>query len=146
MKQREIMDIGEVSRRSGLPASTLRYYEEKGLIRSVGRHGLRRLFDSSVLNKLALIALGRNASFTLNEIGAMFTAEGRLQIDRDRLLERANELDQNIKQLTAMRNGLRHVAKCQAPSHLECPKFLRLLRTASSKPVMRQTQLVRKSR
>ncbi|WP_260440806.1 MerR family DNA-binding transcriptional regulator, partial [Pseudomonas aeruginosa] len=37
------LDIGEVARRSGVPASTLRYYEEKGLIASSGRHGLRRL-------------------------------------------------------------------------------------------------------
>jgi DNA-binding transcriptional MerR regulator len=36
------MDIGEVARRCGLPSSTLRYYEEKGLIRSIGRRGLSR--------------------------------------------------------------------------------------------------------
>jgi DNA-binding transcriptional MerR regulator len=39
------MDIAEVARISGVPASALRYYEEKGLIASVGRRGLRRLFD-----------------------------------------------------------------------------------------------------
>ena len=55
------LDIAEVSRRSGLSAATLRFYEEKGLIRSVGRHGLRRLFDSGVLERLALIAVGRPA-------------------------------------------------------------------------------------
>ena len=36
------MDITEVAKRSGVPASTLRFYEEKGLIASVGRRGLRR--------------------------------------------------------------------------------------------------------
>lgn len=40
------MDIAEVSRRSGLPASALRFYEDKGLIRSIGRRGLRRLFSA----------------------------------------------------------------------------------------------------
>ena len=60
------MDIGEVSRRSGIPASTLRFYEEKGLIASGGRRGLRRLFDSGVLDRLALIALGSAAGFSLN--------------------------------------------------------------------------------
>ena len=70
------MDIGEVSKTSGLPASTLRYYEEKGLIRSSGRNGLRRLFDAGVIAQLALISLGRNAGFSLDEIGAMFTADG----------------------------------------------------------------------
>ena len=52
------MDINEVSKASGLPASTLRYYEEKGLIRSIGRNGLRRVFAESVLQRLSLIALG----------------------------------------------------------------------------------------
>ena len=51
------MDIAEVAKRSGVPASTLRYYEEKGLIASVGRQGLRRVFTPNVLNQLALIAL-----------------------------------------------------------------------------------------
>ena len=50
------LDIGEVARRSGVPASTLRYYEEKGLIASSGRHGLRRLFDAGVLERLAPVS------------------------------------------------------------------------------------------
>ena len=52
------LDIAEVARRSGVPASTLRYYEERGLIAPIGRRGLRRLFDAGVLERLALIGLG----------------------------------------------------------------------------------------
>ena len=48
------MDIGEVAQRARLTASTLRFYEEKGLIRSVGRRGLRRQFKPDVLERLAL--------------------------------------------------------------------------------------------
>lgn len=70
------MDITEVARRSGLPASTLRFYEEKGLIASIGRHGLHRVFDPGVLERLALIALGRSAGFSLNEIAQMFAPDG----------------------------------------------------------------------
>jgi len=118
------MDIGEVVKETGLEASTLRYYEEKGLIKSVGRNGLRRVFDKSVLDRLALIALGQSAGFSLQEIEEMFTSDGP-QIDRDQLLEKADELDQKIKQLSAMRDGLRHAAACPASSHFECPNFLR---------------------
>ena len=71
------MDITEVTRRSGLPASTLRFYEQKGLIRSIGRRGLRRLFDPSVVERLALIALGRSAGFSLDEMARMFGPNGR---------------------------------------------------------------------
>ena len=125
------LDIGEVAQRSGVPASTLRYYEEKGLIRSIGRSGLRRLFDARVLERLALITVGRAAGFSLDDIARMFTPDGP-RIDRQMLAAKAQELDETIQRLSTMRDGLRHAAKCGAPSHMECPKFRRLLRAAAS--------------
>jgi DNA-binding transcriptional MerR regulator len=89
------MDISEVAKATGLPASTLRFYEEKGLIRSTGRLGLRRLFSANVIERLALIALGRNAGFSLDEIGEMFTPEGP-DINRALLLAKADALDRKI--------------------------------------------------
>jgi DNA-binding transcriptional MerR regulator len=126
------MDITEVAQRSGLPASTLRFYEEKRLIASIGRRGLRRLFDPSVLERLALIALGRAAGFSLDEIALMFAADGRPRIDRRMLAAKAEELDGTIRKLSAMRDGLRHAAACPAPSHMECPTFRRILRATAS--------------
>lgn len=126
------LDIGEVARRSGLPASTLRFYESKGLIASVGRQGLRRLFDAGVVERLALIALGRAAGFSLDAIARMFAPDGKPQIDRQLLRDKAQELDQTIRRLGAMRDGLRHAAACRAPSHMECPTFRRILRAAES--------------
>jgi DNA-binding transcriptional MerR regulator len=123
------MDIAEVARVSGLPASTLRFYEEKGLIQSNGRQGLRRLYSADVIERLALISLGRSAGFSLDEIGEMFTPEGP-DIDRTLLLAKADEMDRKIRELTSMRDGLRHAAACKAPNHFECPTFLRLLRVA----------------
>ena len=88
-----MLDITEVVRRSGVPASTLRYYEEKGLILSTGRRGLKRIFAPGILDQLALIALGRAAGFSLDEIGEMFDAGGEPSIDRDALSAKADELD-----------------------------------------------------
>jgi DNA-binding transcriptional MerR regulator len=126
------MDISEVASRSGLPTSTLRYYEEKGLIASIGRRGLHRLFDPSVLERLALISLGRVAGFSLDEIARMFAPDGRPRIDRRRLAARADEVDAMIRKLGSLRDGLRHAAACPAPSHLECPTFRRILRAAAA--------------
>jgi len=123
-------DIADVARRSGVPASTLRYYEEKGLITSNGRRGLKRTFDPDVFEKLGLIALGRASGFTLDEIAAMMSPDGP-RIDRGRLTEKADELDEKIRQLTVMRDGLRHASACRAPSHMECPTFRRILRAAT---------------
>lgn len=126
------MDIAEVAKQSGLPASTLRYYEEKGLIASTGRQGLRRLFEASVLERLALIALGRAAGFSLDEIAMLFGPDGRPSIDRRMLSEKADEIDGMVKRLKAMSDGLRHAAVCPAQSHMECPTFRRLLRAAAA--------------
>lgn len=126
------MDIAEVARRSGVRASALRYYEEKGLIASTGRQGLRRSFSPAVLDQLALIALGQAAGFSLDEIGAMFSADGQPSIDRSALSAKADEIDTLVKRLKAMSHGLRHAAVCPAPSHAQCPTFQRLLRAASA--------------
>ncbi len=126
------LDIAEVAEVCRLPASALRFYEEKGLIKSIGRRGLRRVYAAGVVERLALIALGRAAGFSLEEIAAMFAPDGRLRIDRQKLAAKAKELDETIKQLTAMRDGLKHAVNCKAPSHMECPKFRRILQAAAS--------------
>jgi DNA-binding transcriptional MerR regulator len=126
------LDIADVARRSGVPASALRFYEEKGLIASIGRRGLKRLFDPSILERLTLIALGRAAGFSLREIAAMFAPDGRPSIDRRKLAAKAETLDRTIREMTALRDGLRHAAVCPARSHLECPSFRRLLRAAKA--------------
>lgn len=132
------MDIAEVARRSGVPASTLRFYEEKGLIASVGRQGLRRLFPPGVLDQLALIALGQAAGLSLDEIGTMFAPDGRTSIDRRLLAARADEIDAQVRRLKAMSVGLRHAAACPAPTHAECPTFQRLLRAAAEGSLQRR--------
>ncbi|MEM5430601.1 helix-turn-helix domain-containing protein [Cupriavidus oxalaticus] len=126
------LDIAEVAQQAGVPASTLRFYEEKGLIAPIGRRGMRRVYDAGVLERLALIALGRAAGFSLDDIARMFSPEGGPKIDRKLLAAKADELDRTIRKLTAMRDGLRHAAACPAPSHMECPTFRRILGAASS--------------
>ena len=134
------LDIAEVAQQSGIPASALRFYEEKGLIASVGRRGLRRLFNAGVLERLALIALGRTAGFSLDEIARMFARNGQPRIERHMLVAKAEELDKKVRELGAMRDGLRHAAACSAPSHMECPKFRRIVRAAASGAIGARTQ------
>jgi len=59
----------------------------------------------------------------------MMSEEGP-RIERTALVSKAEELDEKIRQLTIMRDGLRHAANCRAPSHMECPHFRRILRAA----------------
>jgi DNA-binding transcriptional MerR regulator len=129
----KLMDISEVAKQSGLPAATLRFYEEKGLIESLGRRGLRRTFDHDVLGRLSLIALGRVAGFSLEEIGTLLGTTQRPELDKTLLAAKAEELARTIRQLDALKSGLEHAAKCAAPSHMECPSFRRLLKIAAGR-------------
>lgn len=133
------MDIGEVARRSGLPASTLRYYEDKGLIRSIGRRGLSRVFAADVLEQLAMIALGQAAAFSLDDIAAMLDANGNPTIDHQQLAEKADELDRTIQHLSAVRDALRRAAACPAPSHAACSRFQAMLNAVGPGGLKRKT-------
>ena len=126
------MDIAEVAKHTGVPASTLRYYEKQGLIASVGRQGIRRRFAPGVLDQLALISLGQAAGPSLDEIRSMRRPSGQPSIDRQMLADKADEIDALIKRLRAVSRGLRHAAACPAPSHAECPSFQKLLKAAAS--------------
>ena len=139
------LDIGEVAAQCGLPTSTLRFYEERGLIKSIGRRGLRRVFPAGVIERLTLIALGRSAGFSLEEIAAMFAPDGRLRVDRQKLAAKAKELDATIRRLSTVSKALRHAANCKAPSHIECPKFRRIMKAAAGRPVDTRTKAARKA-
>ncbi|MDX6914188.1 helix-turn-helix domain-containing protein [Pectobacterium carotovorum] len=138
------MDIGEIAEKSGITPSALRYYEEIGLIASVSRHGLRRQFPADVLLQLRLITLGKSAGFSLQEIAGMFNKNGMPDLPRTVLHKKADEIDQQIHELKILRDTLRHVADCPAPSHMECPTFRKLVETThrrrdkASKPATRK--------
>ena len=132
------MDIAEVARRAGVPSSTLRYYEKIGLIQSTGPQGARRQFAPTVLNQLAMIALGQAAGLSLDEVHSMLQPGGAVNIDRQLLAAKADSIDATIKQLRAVSRGLRHAAACPAPSHAECPTFQGLLKSAASGALDRQ--------
>ncbi len=125
-----MLDISELSRASGFAASKLRYYEELGLIQSAGRKGLKRVYEEQVKTRLSLVSLGQIAGFSLTEIGELLGADDKPELDLDALDARACELEDRIKELTALRDGIRHIMKCSAKSHLECPRFRRIMHVA----------------
>jgi DNA-binding transcriptional MerR regulator len=127
----KLIDIATVARQSGIPASTLRFYEEKGLIAVIARSGQRRMFEPAVLERLAVVTLAQAAGFSLAEIGETFLAGERMKIDRERLLAKADEIERTIGRLKLVRDGLRHAAACPEPDQLECPRFRSVLGLAA---------------
>lgn len=126
----KLLEISEVAKLSGVPASTLRYYESRNLISSVGRHGLRRLFEPVVLDALDTISLAKWAGFSLDEIAAWIGKDGAVRLDREQLGSRADEIDALASRLQVLAKMLRHTAHCPAPDHFECQTFRRMLRVA----------------
>lgn len=124
------LDIGEVVKRSGVPASTLRYYEQLGLLQVLGRRGLRRQYDAQVLERLALIGLGQAAGLSLQQIGASLPSpQGCISLDREALLAQAEELQRQITRLQRVRRHLQRAAACpQAEDARKCGSFRKLLR------------------
>ncbi|HEX3510076.1 MAG TPA: redox-sensitive transcriptional activator SoxR [Solirubrobacteraceae bacterium] len=107
----ESMTIGEVSRRSGVASSALRFYEQRGLISSERAGAGHRRFPRSVLRRIAFIVFAQRVGLTLDEIGLEL---GRLPSDRAPTrrdwarLSRGwtNRIDARISELQRLRAGL----------------------------------------
>lgn len=64
--------------------------------------------------------MGKSAGFSLEEIVEMFRENGMPDMPRTGLHQKPDEIDRQIRELTVLRDTLRHVAECPAPSHMEC--------------------------
>ncbi|MFG0741960.1 helix-turn-helix domain-containing protein [Providencia sp. TYF-12] len=122
------LDISQVSQLSGLAPSTLRYYEERGLIKPIGRKGLKRVYHGKeVITRLSLISLGQEAKFSLEEIAEMLNHKGGPIIERESLLAKADEIEQTLQSLSVLKNGILHIANCPEENHFLCPNFQKIM-------------------
>ena len=121
--------IGEVSRRSGVPASTLRYYESEGLLPEAAREGGKRRYDSEVLTQLLLIRLAKEAGFKISETRTLINGFSRRTPPgkRWRALgeKKLAEVDKQIEQLQVMKLVLQAVIKCECPTFDECAEAIK---------------------
>lgn len=107
----ESLTIGELARHSGVPITTLRYYDRVGLVRSERSHNNRRRYPPATLELLRLIQLCRAVGCTLTEVSDVVGggADARKAIALRRLVD----VDHHIAELTAARAVLSHFAECQ---------------------------------
>ena len=119
------LTIGEVSARSGVAPSALRFYERRGLIVATRTDGNQRRYDRSVLRRIALIQAGRAAGISLQRIGAaLATLPSSRTPDRrdwERLSNRwRDDLDARIETLQALRERLTTCIGCGCLSIDRC--------------------------
>lgn len=124
MSTSRTLAIGEVARRSGLPASTLRYYERIGLIAAPPRQAGQRRYPPEVLDTCALIQTARAAGFSLAEIRTLFRgfdvatpppARWRALVDR-----KLPEIDARLRDLRRIRRRLERLAGCTCTDLAQC--------------------------
>jgi MerR family transcriptional regulator, redox-sensitive transcriptional activator SoxR len=121
----EFLTVGEIAKRSGLPVSTIHFWEAKGLIRSVRSEGNQRRFARPELRRIAVIKIGQRAGISLAEIREVL---GTLPADRAvsaknwaTLSKRwKNRLDERIARLTALRDQLGQCIGCGCLSLNKC--------------------------
>lgn len=115
------MPIGAVARQAGVTTSTLRYYEDSGLLRPANRVGGQRRYDRAALTRLELIGLCKAAGFTLDEIRLLLTddAPGRPQ-SRALAASKLDEIDTKVAELAKARAIVEWGMACTCPSIDAC--------------------------
>jgi MerR family transcriptional regulator, redox-sensitive transcriptional activator SoxR len=121
----ELLTIGELARRTGRRASSIRYYEEIGLLPEPVRLGGQRRYPPGMVRTLAAIAAAQRAGLSLQEIKAVFgAAPGESDAIEEFRRVAAAKLPRAtaaIERATAAREWLEHAAACECPSLEECP-------------------------
>src|SRR5215475_2871201 len=113
------MTIGEVAKRTGLHASAIRYYERTGLLPQPVRTSGQRRYDTTVLNRIAVLERAKACGFTLTEIAILFNDHGGHSIKWRRLAEKKiAELDASLERIASMKDLLGR--KCQCANADEC--------------------------
>jgi Cu(I)-responsive transcriptional regulator len=120
------MNISEVSKATGLPAKTIRYYEDIDLIRPMRQANGYRAFRETDLHKLAFVARARSLGFPVEScrsLLALYDDETRASADVKQIAKsHLTEIDQKLAELTAMRDTLRVLVKaCAGDDRPDCP-------------------------
>ncbi len=127
MEAAEMMTIGEAAARSGVPAKTIRFYEEAGVIAPAARGANRyRAYSEPDIHTLRFSHRARSLGFSLRDVAALlalYRQKGRSSRDVKKLAVRhVADLDRKIAELTAIRNTIAALAaQCRGDHRPECP-------------------------
>jgi DNA-binding transcriptional MerR regulator len=120
----DLLTIGELARRAGVTTTTLRYYEEVGLLPPAARVSGQRRYPEAAARLVGAILLYRDAGFTLAEQKALLAARTSTPGRREQLLQRKlAELDQQIARAQAAREAISHGLRCPHEDITQCPNF-----------------------
>jgi DNA-binding transcriptional MerR regulator len=116
-----LLSIGELSERTGVPTSALRYYDELGLVRPAARAAGRRRYAASAVREVGLVRYLREIGFSLAEIGRLIAGERQTQ--RDMVDQKLAELAEQQHRIEVARTALEHGQQCPASDPMKCSRF-----------------------
>lgn len=121
-----VMNIGQVSQVSGLPAKTIRYYEEIGLVSPAREANGYRAYGEQEVHSLVFLQRARKLGFSIDDcrqLLSLYQDTNRASADVKRLaLTRIDEIDARIKELKSLRATLGHLADaCHGDDRPDCP-------------------------
>ncbi|WP_410585806.1 MerR family transcriptional regulator [Amycolatopsis sp. lyj-108] len=119
------LSIGDLSERTGVPTSALRYYDELGLVRPTAREAGRRRYAESAVRDVSAILFFREIGFSLAEIGRFLT--GERQGRREMIDHKLAELIEQQHRIEVARTALEHGRKCPAVDPMKCTRFWAIL-------------------
>jgi DNA-binding transcriptional MerR regulator len=111
--------IGRLAKRTGVPATALRYYDDLGLVRPVTREAGRRRYDDAAVAQVGVILVLRDVGFTLAEIAELVNGDGW----HDLAVRKIEELDALATRVKVARTALQHALACPEGDPSECPTF-----------------------
>ncbi|PIV75759.1 MAG: Cu(I)-responsive transcriptional regulator [Rhodobacteraceae bacterium CG17_big_fil_post_rev_8_21_14_2_50_65_11] len=120
------MNIGDAAGRAGLPAKTIRYYEDIGLVTPHRAANGYRRFTEADLHKLTFLGRARSLGFSIEEcraLLALYADDGRASADVKRIAQgHLDRIDRKIAELSAMRETLSHLVQaCAGDQKPDCP-------------------------
>ena len=120
------MNISSTAELTGLPAKTIRYYEEIGLVLPDRSSNGYRRYETEHVHRLAFIQRARGLGFSIDEcrgLLSLYDDKHRASADVKRIAEeKVAEIDRKVSELTAMRATLAHLAdNCQGDDRPDCP-------------------------
>jgi DNA-binding transcriptional MerR regulator len=121
------IDIGVLASQTDVSTATIRFYESKGLIKSIGRKGLRRQYPRHTIETISLIKLLKKSGLSLKEIGEVFIDQSKINIDRNLIDGKTEQIEKKINSLKNLLVILQHLKSCPYKDHLSCPDFIEML-------------------
>lgn len=116
-----MLSIGELSERTGVPTSALRYYDELGLVRPAARAAGHRRYAASAAREIGVILFFREVGFSLAEIERLLA--GDRETIRAMIEHKLAELDEQQRRIDVARTALEHGRRCPAAEPTRCSRF-----------------------